>query len=165
MAVSLRDATAEDAEVLSAMVEELAHYEGNYGALGATQARLQEQLRSKVPPFSALIVENDGQMAGFAIYFFGYSTWEGARTLHLEDLYVREQFRVSGIGRLIMERLAAIAQSNDCARIEWMVLDGNTQAIGFYERMGARAVRGWTRYRQQLSAQKDKASSRFFVRA
>ena len=95
----------------------------------------------------ALIGEVDQQAAGFAVYFFNYSTWQARKGLYLEDLYVTPEQRGSGLGKALLQHLAGIAVATDCGRFEWSVLDWNESAIEFYLRMGAVAQDEWTRYR------------------
>ncbi len=81
------------------------------------------------------------------MYFYAYSTWEGRQTLYLEDLYVSPDYRGTGAGATLMSHLALVANQKNCARFEWSVLDWNELAIRFYDRIGAKPVAGWTRYR------------------
>jgi GNAT superfamily N-acetyltransferase len=145
--MNVRSATAHDASLLHQLITELARYEESESCVKVTAADLHRQLSSQEPPFHCLIAEVDGSAAGFALYFFAYSTWEGASTIYLEDLYVREEFRGARIGAALMESLASIAEQNGCLRFEWSVLDWNQPAINFYRKIGAQPLAGWTRYR------------------
>jgi GNAT superfamily N-acetyltransferase len=147
MVISLRRATPDDSELLCRLIGDLARYEKEEESLKVTANTLTRHLSDPNPPFSAVLAECDGRAAGFALYFFAYSTWEGARTLYLEDLFVMPQDRGSGIGAKLMSFLATIAQESGCRRFEWSVLDWNRPAIDFYQKIGARPVSGWTRYR------------------
>ena len=89
------------------------------------------------------MAENDGRAAGFALYFFNYSTWLGRPGIYLEDLFVEPELRGLGIGRALLERVAAIAVEKSCERLEWAVLDWNTPAIEFYRAMGAEFMEEW----------------------
>jgi GNAT superfamily N-acetyltransferase len=82
-------------------------------------------------------------MVGFALYFFGYSTWEGRPVLYLEDLFVKQEQRGLGLGRRLMRALATRAKEAHCTRFEWRVLDWNAPAIRFYESLGAELLRDW----------------------
>ena len=95
----------------------------------------------------ALVCQVDGVAAGFAVYFFNYSTWQGRKGLYLEDLYVSPAQRGAGAGKALLRHLARIAVANDCGRFEWSVLDWNAPAIGFYEAIGAVPLSEWVRYR------------------
>jgi GNAT superfamily N-acetyltransferase len=90
-----------------------------------------------------LIAEHDGRPAGFALYFFNYSTWLGRPGIYLEDIFVEPEFRGLGIGKLLLERVAAIAVEKGCLRLQWEVLDWNTPAIEFYRAMGAEFLDEW----------------------
>jgi len=147
MAVSIRSASTEDANQLYQMICELARYEKAEHCVKVTAADLERQLAQDDAPFGCLIAEKDGRTCGFALYFYAYSTWEGSATIYLEDLYVNPNFRGAGIGAALMSFLAEIAQQKGCRRLEWSVLDWNATAIDFYERLGAKPIAGWTRYR------------------
>ena len=94
-----------------------------------------------------VIGELDGAAQGFALFFHNFSTFEGRPGIYLEDLYVREPARGSGLGQALLAHLAALTVARDCARLEWSVLDWNAPAIGFYQKLGARAMDDWTTMR------------------
>lgn len=94
-----------------------------------------------------MLCEQGGQVLGFAVYFFNYSTWLGRNGLYLEDLFVRPQARGQGAGLALLRHLAQLAVDKDCGRFEWSVLDWNQPAIEFYQGVGARPMEGWTVYR------------------
>jgi GNAT superfamily N-acetyltransferase len=142
--LSIRPATIEDVPLIRALIAELAVYERLADAAVATDAGLREQLFGAAPAAEVLIGEVDGAPAGFALFFHNFSTFLGKRGLYLEDLFVRPQYRGSGLGKHVMAALARIAVQRDCGRFEWSVLDWNTPAIGFYRRIGAVGMDGWT---------------------
>ncbi|GAC1420826.1 MAG: hypothetical protein NVSMB62_15190 [Acidobacteriaceae bacterium] len=88
-----------------------------------------------------------GEPAGFALYFFNYSTWRGHTGVYLEDLFVRTSFRGKGIGKALLASVAAAAVAEGCPRLEWAVLDWNTPAINFYRSVGAIPMSEWTTMR------------------
>jgi GNAT superfamily N-acetyltransferase len=146
---TIRAARAEDTALILAFVRELAEFERESGAVKLTEAELA---RDGFPAaggeryFECLIAEEDGEAAGFALFFPVYSTWRG-RALHLEDLFVRPKFRGRGIGKALLRRVAALAVERECALLFWHVLDWNTPAIEFYKSLGATALEDWTRMR------------------
>jgi GNAT superfamily N-acetyltransferase len=147
MKIRVRDAVPSDARALAEMIRELALYQKHLEPLAVNEDRLLLQMSSTHPPFRALVAERNDEILGFAVFYFGYSTWEARRTLQLEDLYVSADARGHGVGQLLMERLEFIAEENDCCRLEWAVIDWNHAAKRFYESLGARVNSGWTRYR------------------
>lgn len=147
MSVQLRPAGPDDAEHIHRLIVALATYEREPDAVEATPAGLRAQLSAAQPPFECLLAELDGAVVGFALYFHNYSTWRGRQGLYLEDLFVEPAARGHGIGRRLLVALARIAVARGCGRMEWMVLDWNAPAIGFYEQLGARAVEGWVPFR------------------
>ncbi|HTV13307.1 MAG TPA: GNAT family N-acetyltransferase [Acidobacteriaceae bacterium] len=144
---TIRAATAADADLILEFVRELAVYEREPDAvkIGAEELR-----RDGFPEsggeryFECLIAEEDGKPGGFALFFPVYSTWRG-RCLHLEDLFVRPQFRGRGVGKALLMRVAAMAVERGCAKLFWHVLDWNEPAIDFYKSLGAEPLTEWTR--------------------
>lgn len=143
----IREAQREDAELIMALVRELAEYER---APDAVKIGAEQLARDGFPEaggeryFECLIAEVDGQPAGLALYFPVYSTWRG-RCLHLEDLFVRPPFRGCGVGKALLRRVTAIAVERGCAKLFWHVLDWNQPAIEFYKSLGAEPLDEWTR--------------------
>jgi len=99
------------------------------------------------PIFYCLMAESDGWPAGFALYFFNYSTWLGRPGIYLEDLFVSPEFRGLGIGKALLQQVAAVALQKGCQRLQWEVLDWNTPAIDFYKAMGAEFLDEWRNVR------------------
>lgn len=147
MTVVIREAAPGDAPVILAFIKELAVYEKLAHEVVATEDHLRRTLFTEHPKAFALIAEVDGAPAGFALYFFNYSTFLGQHGLYLEDLFVREAHRGAGLGKALLSRLAQIAVENDCGRMEWWVLDWNAPAIKFYKSLSAEAMDEWTVYR------------------
>lgn len=147
MSVSIRHAVPGDAALIFAFVRELAAYEKLSHEVAADEAALSEALFASQPRVFCDIAERDGAPAGFALWFHTFSTFEGRHGIHLEDLFVRPQFRGEGIGRALVERLARRCVDEGLARFEWSVLKWNAPAISFYETLGAVAMDGWTVYR------------------
>jgi GNAT superfamily N-acetyltransferase len=147
MATTIRPATAADTAQILAFIRALAAYERAPHAAIATEADLLRDGFGPNPFFFCLIAEQDGQPAGFALYFFSYSTWMGRPSLYLEDIFVQPEFRGLGIGIALLKRVAAIAAEKGCQRLEWAVLDGNTPAIDFYHAAGAEFLGEWRNMR------------------
>jgi len=139
----IRPATPADVPLILALIRELAAYEREPHAVLATEADLLRDGFGARPYFECLIAEEDGQPAGFALYFFNYSTWRGRPGIHLEDLFVRPPFRGRGIGKALLTRVAAVAVERQCGRLQWDVLDWNQPAIDFYHRLGAKFLDEW----------------------
>ncbi len=124
-------------------IRELAEYEREPDAVVATEDDLLRDGFGDAPKFKALMAECDGEVAGFALYFWSYSTWVGHHGIRLEDLYVTPALRGRGIGKALLVRLARIAVDEGCTRLEWDVLAWNEPAIAVYERVGAGIQREW----------------------
>ena len=104
-------------------------------------------LFSENPAAEALIGEFDGAPVAFALFFYTFSTFEGRKSLYLEDLYVKPEYRGRGFGTKFLKTLARIAVDRDCARFEWAALDWNELAIRVYKGIGAEPMDGWTTFR------------------
>ncbi|OYY63250.1 GNAT family N-acetyltransferase [Sphingomonas sp. 28-62-11] len=139
----IRFATAADVPVILHLVRELAIYERALDKVVATEALLHDAMFAATPAAEALIAEVDGAPVGLALFFHNFSTWTGWRGLYLEDLYVTPEARGLGIGKALLQRLAAVAVERGCARFEWQVLTWNTPAIDFYRAMGAELMEEW----------------------
>src|SRR5271165_5669909 len=147
MATTIRAATADDVPQILDFIRALAAYEREPDAVTATEEGLLRDGFGPNPFYFCLIAEHDGVPAGFALYFFNYSTWMGRPGLYLEDLFVHVEFRGLGIGKALLQRVAAIAVENNCPRLQWEVLDWNTPAIDFYSAMGAEFLDAWRNVR------------------
>ena len=139
----LRAATVADVPVILRLVRDLAEYERAPDAVVATEEDFLRHGFGPSPRFSVLLAEQDGQVAGFALWFFTFSTWLGKPGLYLEDLFVRPELRGRGIGKAMMIELARIAAREGCGRFEWGVLDWNQPSIDFYRSLGARLMEEW----------------------
>lgn len=143
----IRAARPSDAVAILQLIRELAVYEKLENEVVATEASLSHHLFGPEPKCKALIVEIEGKIAGFALYFYNFSTFLGKPGLYLEDLFIRPEFRGSGLGKTVLQKLAAIAVEEGCGRFEWWVLDWNEPSINFYKRMGAKPMDEWTVFR------------------
>jgi GNAT superfamily N-acetyltransferase len=139
----LRPATPADVPVILQLVRALADYERAPDAVVATEQDFLRHGFGPTPRFSALLAEEDGEVAGFALWFFTFSTWLGKPGLFLEDLFVRPDLRGRGIGKALVLELARTAVREGCGRFEWNVLDWNQPSIDFYRSLGARQLDQW----------------------
>ena len=155
----VKQATPADVPTILRMARGLAEYERMPAAVTATEEDLHRTLFQEPRRAEAAIGYCDGKPAGIVVYFHTYSTFLGRPGIYLEDIYVDESHRGRGLGRVLMQYVARIAVERGCARFEWAVLDWNSPAIGFYEKLGARPQSDWTVYRlsgealAQLAAQ------------
>jgi GNAT superfamily N-acetyltransferase len=151
----IRPATPDDIPHILAFIRELAEYEREPASAVATHEDLLRDGFGPTPRFHCLIAEvpstdnrqpatGNSVPAGFALYFYNYSTWRGHAGIYLEDLFVRRQFRGKGIGKALLTEVARIAVAEGCPRFEWAVLDWNTPAIDFYKSLGAEPLSEWT---------------------
>ncbi len=143
--LTLRMATADDAEVLNDMIAAFASYERLPNA--SSVASLREELSRPDRVFEAVIAFLDGKAVGFAVFFHTYATFIAKRGLYLEDIYVREEYRNKGVATALLKHIAKVAVERNLGRVEFTVLLWNTVAIEFFETLGATPNSAWTTYR------------------
>ena len=135
-----------DVPEILGLIRELADYENLASLCQATEEDIGSALFASPPAAEVLVartVDQTAKAAGFALFFETFSTFLGRRGVWLEDLFVRREYRGAGLGKELLIAVAAIAVTRGCARFEWSVLDWNTAAIGFYERVGAVIMPDW----------------------
>ena len=138
-----RPATPTDVPAIVGLIRELADFEKLAHLVVVTPESLLPQLFGPRPAAEALVAEHAGTVVGFALFFTNFSTFLGQPGLYLEDLYVQPAHRGSGLGKALLQHLAALAVARGCGRFEWSVLDWNRNAIAFYEKMGATVMPDW----------------------
>src|SRR5882724_423907 len=141
--LSIRTATAADAALILDFIRRLAEYEREPNAVVATEADLLRDGFGPQPKYRCLIAEWDNAPAGFAFFFFNYSTWLGKPGIYLEDLFVLPEMRGKGIGKALLQKLAQIAVEENCYGMRWQVLEWNTPALEFYDLLGATIMDEW----------------------
>lgn len=135
--LEIRAATREDVTVLLSLIRELAAYEKKRDKAVVTESDLLRDAFGPQPKFRALIAQWDREAAGYASFFYFYSTFQGRAALFLEDLFVLEKFRGKGIGKALLAEVAKLGIKEECIGLRWEVLDWNRPAIEFYEKLGA----------------------------
>lgn len=155
--VELREGTIADVPLLLSFIRQMAEFEQL--AVTATEQSLRAALFGEAPAARALLAFVDGDPVAYATYFFSFSTMAGKRCLWLDDLFVTPDFRGKGIGRAVMVYLADVAMRHQCGRFEWIVLDWNETAIGFYQRLGASVLPDWRICRLEEAQLRDVAAA------
>ena len=143
---SIQPAVRSDTRDLHRLITGLAEYERLTHILSVDEGMLADSLFGESPAAEAIIAREGtqtGPAAGFALFFQTFSTFLGRRGLWLEDLFVYPQYRGRGLGRDLISRVGDIARERRCGRLEWAVLDWNTEAISFYENLGATLMPEW----------------------
>lgn len=154
--LTIRPATRTDVDLIIFFINALAEYENAPKEFVKTTPEnlLKYGFDTPTPRFHCVIAEWDNKPAGFALYFYNFSTWEGKHGIYLEDLFVLPEFRKHGIGKALLQNLAKTALEQDCTRLVWQVLDWNKLAIDFYEAIGAVHQHEWFTYRMEEEAMK-----------
>jgi ribosomal protein S18 acetylase RimI-like enzyme len=142
--VQIRPVRPTDVPQLIAFIHELAEYEREPDAVRIEAEQLRTALFADGAHLFGHVAEIDGRVIGMALWFLNFSTWEGVHGVYLEDLYVTPAARGAGAGRALLRELARICVQRGYARLELSVLDWNEPAIGFYRRLGAIGMDGWT---------------------
>jgi GNAT superfamily N-acetyltransferase len=149
--IQIRAASEADSELLFGLILELAEYEKLADAVNGDAEVLRRSLFEQRAA-EALIVEAGGEAIGYAIFYTTFSTFECRSGIWLEDVYVRPAHRRGGIGRLVMEHLAALALERGHVRLEWCALEWNEPALSFYAGLGADLLEDWRMLRLDRAA-------------
>lgn len=138
----IRKGEKKDMKTVLELIQELATFEKEPNAVVVTVADLERDGFSENPLFQTFVAEVNDEIVGAALYYYRYSTWKG-RTIHLEDLIVKEKMRGSGLGFALYSKIIEQGKIDSVRRIEWNVLDWNTPAIDFYKKSGAKILNDW----------------------
>ncbi|WP_121667350.1 GNAT family N-acetyltransferase [Mesonia aquimarina] len=142
MDFNLRKAQKKDSVAILKLIEELAVFEKEPDAVELTKEDIERDGFGENPLFTCFVAEVNKQVQGMALCYFRYSTWKG-KTVHLEDLIIRESYRNKGLGKALYKRVMEFALENKVKRVEWVVLDWNINAVNFYKNSGATVFEEW----------------------
>ena len=148
----IREATLDDVDVIYNFIRELAEYEKLLNEIEFSKDELKYSLFKENNFVSIIIGEYKKNPIGYALYYYNYSTFKAKAGIYLEDLYIIPEMRNRGYGRALLSYIANIVVINKLSRLEWSVLDWNTNAINLYKSIGSRSLDGWTI--QRLEGQK-----------
>jgi GNAT superfamily N-acetyltransferase len=138
----IRKGTPQDMPDVLALITELAVFEKEPDAVVISTEDLVRDGFSENPLFHTFVAEVNEEIIGVALYYYRFSTWKG-KTIHLEDLIVKENNRGTGAGFALYSEIIKQGKKDNVRRIEWNVLDWNTPAIDFYEKSGAKVLNDW----------------------
>jgi GNAT superfamily N-acetyltransferase len=141
MEYKIRQGGVADMQALFNLIQELAVFEKAPHMVRNTPEQLQADFELH-QAYAFLVAEVEGEVVGISLYYPRYSTWNG-RCYYLEDLYVQPAHRGVGIGEALLRATADKAKTAGATRLDWQVLDWNTDAVRFYERIGAKVEREW----------------------
>ena len=145
--MKIRPAQQDEVGIVLQLIHDLALYEKAPNEVEATEKELLETIFVDNARVFCDVVEVDGEIAGMAIWFLNYSTWQGKHGIYLEDLFIKPEFRGKGYGKALLQHLAKVCDERGYGRFQWWVLDWNSPAIEFYKSLGAVAMDEWTVYR------------------
>lgn len=154
--MNIRKGNPEDMKAVLDLIQELADFEKESNAVVVTVEDLVRDGFGPIPLFDVFVAEVEKEIVGIALYYYRYSTWKG-KTIHLEDLIVKEKMRGTGLGYALYSEVIKQGKKDKVRRIEWNVLDWNTPAVEFYEKSGAKILNEWR------VAQMDEAAINYFV--
>lgn len=153
MEYNIRPAKKEDLPQILDLIKELAAFEKEPDAVEVDLNTLEEEGFGENPLFNCFVAEVENKIEGMALIYFRFSTWKG-RTVHLEDLIVRENMRGTGLGSALYKKVIEFAVEKGVKRTEWVVLDWNKPAVEFYKRSGATVFDNWNTVQMDESAMK-----------
>ncbi|MFM7873179.1 MAG: N-acetyltransferase family protein [Actinomycetota bacterium] len=153
--MKIRPAKIQEVGEVLQLIQDLATYEKAPEQVEASKVDLLNTIFASDPRVFCDLVEVDGQIAGMAIWFLNYSTWQAKHGIYLEDLFIKPEYRGRGYGKALLKHLAKICDEKGYGRLQWWVLDWNSPAIEFYRSLGAEAMDEWTVYRTSGKALKD----------
>ena len=145
--MKIRPAQQDEVGIVLQLIHDLALYEKAPNEVEATEKELLETIFVNNARVFCDVVDVDGEIAGMAIWFLNYSTWQGKHGIYLEDLFIKPEFRGKGYGKALLQHLAKVCDERGYGRFQWWVLDWNSPAIEFYKSLGAEAMDEWTVYR------------------
>ena len=154
--MNIRKGNPDDMKAVLGLIQELADFEKEPEAVVVTVEDLVRDGFGPAPLFHVFVAEVEKQIMGIALYYYRYSTWKG-KTIHLEDLIVKEKMRGTGLGYALYSEIIKQGKKDKVRRIEWNVLDWNTPAVEFYEKSGAKVLDDWR------VAQMDEKAINYFV--
>ncbi|WP_281227004.1 GNAT family N-acetyltransferase [Flavobacterium aquiphilum] len=154
--MKIRKGQKEDMKAVLGLIQELAVFEKEPDAVLITEEDLIRDGFGENPLFHVFVAEVDKEIVGIALYYYRYSTWKG-KTIHLEDLIVKDSMRGTGLGYALYSEIFKQAKKDNVRRVEWAVLDWNTTAIDFYEKSGAKVFDEWR------VAQMDEEGINYFI--
>ena len=145
--MNIRKGKSEDMKSVLELIQELAIFENEPDAVVITVDDLVRDGFGEKPLFHVFVAEiennqKEKEIVGIALYYYRYSTWKG-KTIHLEDLIVKEKMRGTGLGSALYAEIIQQGKRDNVRRVEWNVLDWNTPAVKFYENSGAKILNGW----------------------
>jgi GNAT superfamily N-acetyltransferase len=140
--MNIRKGNPEDMRSVLGLIQELAIFEKEPEAVVISEEDLIRDGFGEKPLFHVFVAEVEKEIVGIALYYYRYSTWKG-KTIHLEDLIVKEKMRGTGLGSALYAEIMKQGKKDNVRRIEWNVLDWNTPAVNFYKSSGARILDGW----------------------
>jgi GNAT superfamily N-acetyltransferase len=143
MQFTIEPVTRGELPVLLELIRELARFEKLEHEVESTVPLLEKSFFGPNAAAGALLAKQDEAVAGYAIYFFTFSSFVGRKGIWLEDVYVRPDFRQQGLGRSLIEAVARVGVEHDCGRFEWTALNWNKTALDFYDKLGAKALDEW----------------------
>jgi GNAT superfamily N-acetyltransferase len=156
----IRKATEEDIPQLLRLMRELAEFEKYADAFAVTEEVLREQgFRRSPPDFHCLVAEEGGELTGFLVYYIVPFTYRAKPNVIIKELYVAEEHRGEGVGRLLMKAVAKEAEQAGCGMIKWYVAKWNQRGIEFYERLGAKIDPDWHEFQMSEKSFRDLAKS------
>jgi GNAT superfamily N-acetyltransferase len=151
MAFDISPVVPEDMSGLLELIRELAQFERLEHEVQATQETLRDSFFGPQPAAGGFLARCGDELAGYAIYYFTFSSFVGRAGIWLDDVYVRPQFRGQRLGRALFRAVARVGLERNCGRFEWTALNWNEKALEFYRKLGAQTMNEWVLLRLDAS--------------
>jgi GNAT superfamily N-acetyltransferase len=158
MDLSIHPISPAEIPILLDLIGELARFEKLEHEVEATVGSLEDSFFGASPIAGAFLGRCDGEVAGYAVYYFTFSSFLGRAGIWLEDLYVRPPFQKRGLGGQLINAVARVGAGRNCGRFEWTALHWNQRALDFYQRLGARPMDEWRLLRMDANNLRDLAA-------
>jgi ribosomal protein S18 acetylase RimI-like enzyme len=137
MTFQIKKAVEGNIPQIIALMREFAEYENLLDYCEVTEERLKVALFGETKVADAVLAFAGDAPVGYAVFYPNFATFRGQRGLYLEDIFIKKEFRGRGVGEIILKYLAKAAKERGFERIDFQVLEWNTPAIKFYEKLGA----------------------------
>ncbi|MDT8325375.1 MAG: GNAT family N-acetyltransferase [Bacteroidota bacterium] len=157
--VHIRPLRHEDADAFLALIDALADYEKLARPDADARTRLIRDAFANAPRYEAFLASVDGRDVGYAIIYETYSSFLALPTLYLEDIFVLPDARSNRVGLALFLHVAGLARARGCGRMDWTVLNWNTLAQDFYDKLGARHLEEWQLFRLDAASLKELPAS------
>lgn len=139
--LTIRQTSKDDISILYHLIQCMALYEKRPQDMTGTKEQLEYWIFERKAA-TALIAEYDGEVIGYALYYPIFGSFAAAGKIHLEDIFIKQDFRGFGFGKYFLAKVAEAALADGYTGMEWSCLDWNEPSLAFYKKVGANQETG-----------------------